>query len=142
TGPSYEINVEDRKIIKTLKTKGKTPETISPLEPDMPMLDLSVFHTIDYWIRMYDDKKGGKQVYKTYILPSATIRQISIIPGNDIIPEPESRKMALKNYEIKVRERLIIFLWVDTNNRLYRMFVKGPDIDIIRADLFDRINRN
>lgn len=141
TGTSYDIKIENGKIIKTFKQEDKLSEIQSPFETGIRMLDLSIFHTIDYWFRNYDKNKGKHQKFETYLLPSANIKQISIIPANNTIPINEPIERDLKNYEIAVRDRLTIILWVDKNNRLYRMFVKGPNIDVVRSDLYDIINK-
>lgn len=137
-GISYDVKVRDGQIIRTRQKEGETQETITPLDPDTIMLDLTVFHTIDYWIRKYDVKKGGRQILQTYLLPSASIRQLSIIPTKTFIPEHE---LQLKNFEIEIGDRVTMLLWVDKNNRLYRAFIKGPNIEVIRSDLFDRLNK-
>ena len=37
---------------------------------------------------------------------------------------------------------MTILLWVDKDNRLTRLFIQGLNIDVIRSDLFDLINKN
>ena len=141
TGSSFDLKLEDGKIIRTIKD-GNSNKSVTPLEHGMLMLDLSAFHTIDHWINNYNEKKGGKQVFQTYLLPSATTRKISIVPSDIFLPKNFTGGIKLKNYEIEVTDRLTILLWVDSDNRLYRMFVKGPDIDIVRTDLYDQIKKN
>ena len=139
SGISYDIKVEGGKIIKTLKNKGESSETITSLKSDMLMLDLTVFHTINYWIRKFDENKRGQQVFQTYLPATASIERLSVVSDGVIIPEHDSQ---LKNYEIKIGNELTMLLWMDKDNRLYRMFIKGPNIDVIRSDLFDRLNKN
>jgi hypothetical protein len=137
-GTSYDVIVKDGQIIKTLKKEGESQESTTPLEPGMLMLDLTVFHTIDYWIRKYEADKGGRQVLQTYLLPAATVERLSIVPDNTFIPEHESK---VKNYEIKIGKELTMLLWVDKENRLYRMFIRDLNIEVIRSDLFDRLHK-
>jgi hypothetical protein len=138
-GTSYDVKVEDGQIIRTLKKEEGPQVTQTPLEPGMLMLDLTVFYTIDYWIRNYDVTRGGQQVLQTYLLPAASIRQLSIIPAQIFIPEHETKALRLKNYEIDIGHGITMLLWVDKDNRLYRLFIRGPDIDVIRSDLFDKL---
>ncbi len=140
SGTSFEIKLEGGKIIHTVNKDGTPQETVTTYEQGMLILDLGTFHTINFWISGCNSDIKKEQTFKTYTLPSSTVRTVSVIPGNELIPEKESKKMRLKNYEITVRKNLTIRLWVDENNRLYRMFVKGPNIDILRSDLFDRLN--
>ena len=141
TGTSYNIKVEDGQIIRMLKEDGDSRESTTPIEPNMLMLDLTVFHTIDYWIRGYDATRWETQVFQTYLLPSASIEKLSINPVNTGILEQESKELRLKNYEIEMQNGLSMLLWVDKGNHLYRLFIKGPNIDVIRSDLFDRLNK-
>lgn len=141
SGTSYDVKVEDGQIMRTFKKDSESRESITPLEPGMLMLDLNAFYTIDYWIRKYNFNKGGRQVLQTYLLPAGSIQKLSIIPTKISIPEHESKKLQLKNYEIEIGDGMTILLWVDKDNRLYRLFFRGPNIEMIRADLFDRLNK-
>ena len=141
SGNSYHVKVEDGQIIRTLSDEGESREFVTPLEPDMYMLDLNAFHTIDYWIRKYDAQKGGRQVVQTYLLPAGSVEKLAIIPADIIIPEHDNETMNLKNYEIDIGDGMTIFLWVDEFSRLYRLFFRGPNVEVIRADLYDSINK-
>ncbi|MBN2319405.1 MAG: hypothetical protein JXR49_10030 [Acidobacteria bacterium] len=138
-GTSYDVKVEDGTIIRTLKEDGNSRESITPLEPDMLMLDLNAFHTIDYCIRKYDIKKGRPQVFQTYLLPAGSVAELSVIPDQIVIPEHETKALQLRNYEIRIGNEMTIFVWVDKDNHLYRMFSPSPNIEVIRSDLFERL---
>lgn len=140
-GTSYTVKVEDGQIIRTLNKKEGPQVIKTHLEPGIVMLDLTVFHTIEYWIRNYDLNKGERQVFKTYLLPYDSIEKVPVIPAGITIPEHETKALQLKNFEIEIRDGRTIMLWVDKDNHLYRMFIKGPDIEVIRTDLFSRLNK-
>lgn len=139
---SYELKVNGNQIIRTINNKEGTKEKIIPLEPEMRMLDLMIYHTVEYWIRKYDKKKGGIQIFQTYLLPYDSIEKISVSPGEIILPEHETSELELKNYEIEIRDGLKISLWVDKDSHMYRMFVHGPNVEVIREDLFLKIEKD
>lgn len=138
TGTSFNIKLEDGKIIKTQKNKGEVTEIITPIEPGMLMLDLSVFHTINYWFRKYNINKKEPQVFRTYFPHSASIGSVSVSPGDTVTPV-HNLQVQLKNYEMEVDNELKILLWMDKENHLYWM--QGPNIDVIQSDLYDRLNK-
>lgn len=138
TGLSYDIKAEGDKIIKTLKGDTFT----EPLEKGMLILDMTVFTTMDYWFRKYDTDKKGRQLFTTYLLPSGSVQRLSIVPIRTGIHEKESRELELKNYQIGIPDKLDMFLWVDKNKRLARLFIRGLNMDVIRSDLFKLINKN
>lgn len=140
-GISYDVKVKDGQIIQMRQKEGESRETITPLEPGMLMFDMNAFHTISYWIRNYDDNKGRNQVFQTYFPNTASIGQISITADEIVIPEHETKELQLRNYEIEIGDRLRMLLWVDKDNHLYRMFVQGLNLEVIRTDLFDRLNK-
>lgn len=142
TDSSYEIKVEDGKIINTNKTQEESEVKQIPFDPGMPMLSLTSYHTIDYWIRKYDEKKRGDQNIQTYLFPSASIVKIMVTPSNTILPDHDNKELKIKNYEIEVDNEINILLWVDQDNRLYRMFIQGPNIEVIREDLFLKIEKD
>ena len=139
SGTSYELKVEGGQIVRTIQNKEESRESIAPLEPGMVMLDLNAFHTIDFWIRKYDVKKGGRQVIQTYLLPAGSTEKLSVIPADISIPEHETEALQLKNYEIEMGEGMAIILWVDKDNRLYRLYFRGPNLEVIRSDLYERL---
>ena len=132
----YDVNVDDGQIIRTLKKTEGSQIIRTPHEPGIPFLDINAFHTIDYLFRKYDFKKGGRQVFKAYLLPLATIEKLSIIPGDINIPDHNRQA---KNFEIKAKLFSII-LWLDKDNRLYRIYLKNSNVEVIRTDLFEKLN--
>lgn len=140
-GISYDVKVENGKIIRTRQKEGQSLETVKPFKPDTLMFDMNAYHTISYLIRNYDMNKGGNQVFQTYFPHTASIERITVIPDGMVIPEHETKVLQLKNYEIEMGDRLRMLLWVDKDNHLYRMFVQGLNLEVIRSDLYDRINQ-
>ena len=39
----------------------------------------------------------------------------------------------------QIGDQLTMLLWVDEDKRLCRMFLRGPNVEVIRSDLFDRL---
>ncbi len=141
TGSSIEIRVEDGKIISRDKKEEGVEVKEMPFEPGIPMLSLTLYHTIDYWIHKYDEKKRGDQDIQTYLFPTASIVKIMVTPSNTILPDHDNKELKIRNYEIEVENEMKILLWVDQDNRLYRMFIQGPNIEVIREDLFLKIEK-
>ena len=138
-GISYDVKVENSQIISTSKKRGESKESKYPLEPGMLMFDLNVYHTIDYWIRKYDVPKGGLQVLRSYVLPLDQIESLEVSPVKSAKHEYETEVLQLKSYQIEIPDRVTMYLWVNKNNRLYRMFIPGLNIDVIQSDLFDQL---
>jgi hypothetical protein len=103
------------------------------------MFDFNVYHTIDYLIRNYDIPKGGLQVLRSYVLPADRIESLEVAPVKSAKHEYETKVLQLKSYQIEIPDRLTIYLWVNKNNRLYRMFIPGMNIDVIQSDLFSEL---
>ncbi len=140
-GTSYNVKLENGKIIRTIQIEGELQEYKKPFKQGMLMLDLMGYHTVDYWIRRYDRDKGGQQVFLTYLLPTGTIKPLTVTPVRTFIHENESKDLKLRNYEIEIDERLTILIWVDSNNHLYRMYFKGPNVEVLHSDLYDQLNK-
>ena len=141
TGNSYELEVKDSQIIRTLQMEDGPQETITPLEPGMLMFDVNAIHTIVYWISNYDRDKWGRQVFQTYLLPAGSIEKLSVVPEAVNFRVHESMGVRLRNYRIEIGDQLTMLLWVDEDNRLFRMFLQGPNIELIRSDLYDLIKK-
>ena len=140
-GVTYSIEIENDKIVRMLKNKNGKKENVKPYKPEMTLLDLVVYPTVTYLIRQYDANKGGDQFFQTYTLPYDSVEKIAVIPKKITMPEHETRELQLKNYEIEVREDLKLLVWIDKDKHLYRMFAQGPNVEVIRSDLFDRLNK-
>jgi hypothetical protein len=138
-GISYDVKVKDAQIIVTLQKEGESKESKYPFDPGMLMIDLNVYHTIDYLIRKYDVQKGGLQVLRTYLLHADRIEPLEVSPVKSVKHEYETKVLQLKSYQIEIPDRLTMYLWVNKDNRLYRMFIPGLNIDVIQSDLFSEL---
>ena len=141
-GTSYDLSVKDGQIIRTHQVEGETQETITPLEPSMLMFDMNAFHTIAYWISNYDIEKWGRQVFQTYLLPAGSVAKLIVDPAAVNLSVHETMGLRLRNYRIEIGDQMTMLLWVDEDKRLFRMFFQGPNVEVIRSDLFDLINKN
>ncbi|NLA74440.1 MAG: hypothetical protein GX846_03010 [Deltaproteobacteria bacterium] len=141
TGVSYDITAADGKIIKTQNKQGEKQVTQESLETDMPVLNLAVFHTFDYWISKYDASKGGRQTFPTYLLPSGQVLKTTVTPMSSTMSDHDSKQLKLKRYEIELGDEIVILLWVDQDSRLYRLFIQGPNVEVIRSDVFSKIEK-
>jgi len=139
-GASFDIRLEGGQIIKTLKSGKDSGEIKTPFNPDLGMLNMTVFHTIDYWIRQYDVSKGGQQFFKTYLLPAGTLERISIFPVETLTREIGGKALLITYYEMRVGDGLTANLWVDQNQRLCRLFILGANIDVVRSDLYAQLH--
>lgn len=139
TGTDYDLKIEDGEIIRTFKDQEDRQVPKIPFNPQIPMFDLSVYHTVDYWIQKYNINKGGQQSFKTYLLPAGSI--VNVVVGLSETPETEyeNETKKLKHFEIVIDNEITILLWTDQNNRLYRMFINGPNIEVIRSDVFSKL---
>jgi hypothetical protein len=140
-GISYDLKVMDGQIIRTLQEEGQSREITTPLEPDMLLFDLNAFHTISYWVSKYDRDKGGLQFIQTYFLPSGSIEKFSVAPVSVNFKVHETMGLKLRNYRIEIGDQMTMLLWLDEDNRLFRMFIRGPNVEVIRSDLYDQIKK-
>jgi hypothetical protein len=142
TGINYELNVTDGKIVRKYQNQGDEPQiTKVRFDPGMPMLNMAVYHTVDFWIRKYDVNKKGQQIFPTYILPSGQVAEMIVNPTSTALPQHDNKTLKLQNYEIVMNNDINILLWVDQNNRLYRMYIQGPNVEVLREDLFLKIEK-
>lgn len=133
-GNSYEMKLDGEQV---LKTGGSAGESRTPFIPDMLLLNPTVFHTLDYWIRHYDLQKGGQQFFRTYLLPGGSVERVSVFPLEADMVESGGKKVVLKNYRIEFEEGLTLLIWVDEDARLCRALMQGSNLDVVRSDFYE-----
>lgn len=131
-GVIYDSKVKDGRIIRTMKKDDKTEESVIPLEPGMVMLDMSAFHTFEYWLRGYDADKGGHQALKTCLMPSGIVKNIYVNTAAGLTTVKEIE------YQVRSGDEISIDVWVDQNNRLTHMSNNRMNMKITRSDIYDR----
>ncbi len=135
SGDSYDVTVKDAQITRILNRGGRTSEVTVPLQPDMVILDFSVYHQYDYVISKYDAKKGGRQLFADFVP----------VIGNDIplaLTFLGEEKIAFQNGALPVKNFRIEFvgIWsgtvsVDKEGRLVRLLIPAQDLQVLRKDL-------
>lgn len=138
-GGSYEMKLDGEAIVKA---GGSTGESRTPFLPDMLLLDPTIFHTLDYWIRHYDLKKGGQQFFRTYLLPGGSVEQVSVFPLEIDVVSSGGKKVQLRNYRIEFEEGLTLLVWVDEDARLCRALMQGGNLDVVRSDFYEAAKAN
>ncbi|MBN2337920.1 MAG: hypothetical protein JXP48_05195, partial [Acidobacteria bacterium] len=119
-----------------LRTGGGTGESRTPYLSDMLLLNPTAFHTLDYWIRHYDLKKGGQQFFRTYLLPGGAVERVSVFPLEADMVEVGGKKIELRNYRMDFEDGLSLLVWVDRDARLCRVLMEGSNLDVIRSDFY------
>jgi hypothetical protein len=140
-GTSYDVKVRDDQIIRTTRNEGKSQEIVTPFEPNMLMFDMNAFYTIAYWISNYDIDKWGRQLFQTYLLPAGSVAKLHVEPAAVNLTIHETMGLRLRNYKIEFGDQMSMFLWVDEDKRLCRMFFRGPNVEVIRSDLYEMIKK-
>lgn len=131
---SYEMKLDGEQI---LRTGGGAGESRTPFLPDMLLLNPTAFHTLDYWIRHYDLRKGGQQFFRTYLLPGGAVERVSVFPLDADRVESGGKKIELKNYRVEFEDGLTLLVWVDGDARLCRALMEGAGLDVIRSDFYE-----
>lgn len=138
-GTNYDLKIEDGEIIRIFKNQEDRHIPKIPFNSKMLMFDLSVYHTVDYWIQKYNINKGGQQSFKTYLLPAGSVVNLVVSLSETPETEYENDTKKLKHFEIVMDNEISILLWTDQNSRLYRLFINGPNIEVIRSDIFSKL---
>jgi hypothetical protein len=138
-GISYDLSRTDIQITSIIQREQKSRESTVPFNPDMVLLDPNVYHLYDYWIRKYDTGKGGLQALQTFVPHAAVSTPIMAEAITDSDLNLETGTLHLRNYRVEVPDVWTAALWVDNDNRLVRIFISGPNIEVIRTDLLPEI---
>lgn len=131
---SYEMKLDGEAIVKT---GGSAGESRIPFLSDMLLLDPTVSHALEYWIRHYDLQKGGQQFFRTYLLPGGTVEQVSVFPLESDVVSAGGKKVQLRNFRIEFEEDMALLVWVDQDRRLCRLLLEGSNLDVIRSDFYE-----
>ena len=130
-----EVRIKGAKISRVLSRGGNVSETNADFQPGMVIVDFNVFYQYDVLSRIYDFKKGGRQVF------------IDFIPviGNDLqlaVTWLEDSQLAYDKGSIPVRNFKIEFVGVragnfstDKDGRLVRLIMREQDLEVVRKDL-------
>jgi len=130
-----EVTVKGAKITRVLSRAGNVSEATADFLPGMVILDFNVFYQYDMLSRVYDFKKGGRQVFSDFIP----------VIGNDLqlaVTRLEDSQLAYAKGSIPVRNFKIEFIGVragnystDENGRLVRLIMREQDLEVVRKDL-------
>jgi hypothetical protein len=131
----YDVTIKAGRITRVLSRGGKISETTAAVPASMVILDVNVYHQYDLLSRLYDFKKGGRQIFNNFIPPIGTDMPLAITWLED-------SKLAWAQGTIPVRNFKIEFVGVRTGNfstdmkgRLVRLIMREQDLEVVRKDL-------
>jgi len=138
-GISYNLSRTETQITSIIQRAEGSRKSTVPFNPDMVLLDPNIYHLYDYWIRKYDTGKRGLQALETFVPHTAVSTSIMAEAVIDSDLNLETQTLHLRSYRVEVPDVWTAALWVDNDNRLVRLFISGPDIEVIRTDLLPEI---
>jgi hypothetical protein len=140
-GDSYNVSVKDGRISRTLSRGGHVSEATALWNPDMVMVDFSVYHQYDYLIRKYDDKKKGRQAFINFVPLIANGIPMAVTFLDESKIEHGKTTFKVRNYRLEFIGIWTGTLSVDAQNRLVRLTIPNQDLEVVRKDLFDESAR-
>ena len=130
-----EVTIKGAKITRVLSRGGNVSETTADFQPGMVIVDFNVFYQYDVLSRIYNFKKGGRQIFSDFIP----------VIGNDLqlaVTWLEDSQLAYEKGSVPVRNFKIEFVGVragnystDKNGRLVRLIMREQDLEVVRKDL-------
>jgi hypothetical protein len=135
TQDSYDVEVKDDAITRTLNRGGRTSVVTVPLQPNMVILDYSVYHQYEYLVRRYDFKKGGRQLFADFVpVIGSDIPLALTLIGNEKLPLKKGT-LSVRNFNLEFVGIWSGSLLVDEDGRLIRLLIPAQDLEVVRKDL-------
>ncbi len=131
----YDVNVKNGQITRVLSRGGRTSEISAPWQPDMVILDFSVYHQYDYLVRKYDFRKKGRQSFPNFMPLIGSEIPISLTYVEDGKFEYEGGSISVRNYRVEYTGLWSASLWTDNDGRLVRLVAPTQDLEVVRTDL-------
>jgi hypothetical protein len=140
-GDSYDVEVKDDEITRTLNRGGRTSVVTVPLQPNMVILDFSVYHQYEYLVRRYDFKKGGRQLFADFVpVIGSDIPLALTLLGNEKL-QLKKGTLSVRNFNLEYVGIWSGALSVDEDGRLIRLSIPAQDLEVVRKDLLASDNK-
>jgi hypothetical protein len=130
-----EVTVKGGKINRVLSRAGNISEASAALQPATVIIDFNVFHLYDVLPRMYDFKKGGRQLFSNFLPVIGNELPLAVTWLEDSRLEYANGSIPVRNYKVEfVGVRAGVFS-TDMSGRLVRLVMREQDLEVVRTDL-------
>jgi hypothetical protein len=132
THDSYDVTVSGGAISRLLVRGGKTSEARSSLPPGLMLVDINVYHHLDYVLRKYDQKKRGRQTFQNFLPVIAVQVPLSLTRLPDSSLKPADRAEEDLIYRIEFGTLWTGELAAGKDGRLLRLSIRDKGIEVLR----------
>ncbi len=130
-----ELTIKDGKINRVLSRGGNLIESTDELLPGTVILDFNVYHQYDLLPRLYDFKKGGRQLFTIFIPVIGSGLPLAITRLEDGNLDYGKGTIPVRNFKIEIVGVRTGNFSTDTNGRLVRIIMREQDLEVVRKDL-------
>jgi hypothetical protein len=130
-----DVTVKAGKIVRVLSRAGNISETSAVMRPGTVIMDVNVFHPYDVVVRLYDFKKGGRQIFGDFIAVIGSDVPLAVTWLEDSKLDYGKGTIAVRNFRIESAGMRVGNFSTDTNGRLVRVIMRQQDLEVIRKDL-------
>jgi hypothetical protein len=131
----YEVTIKDGKITRLLSRAGNKIEGTAVMRPNTVIVDFNVFHHYDMLARLYDFKKGGRQMFGNYIPVIGNEVPLAVTWLGDSKLEYEKGSIPVRNFKIEFVGMRTGNFATDMKGRLVRLIMREQDLEVVRKDL-------
>ncbi len=135
-GDSYDIQVRNNQVTRVLTRNGKSSEATAEYVPNMVIFDNTVYHQLEFLVRRYEIKKGGRQLFQYFVPVIGNDIPMALTFLGDENLELKTGKLPVKNFRIECSTIWGGTFSVDKNDRLVRLYVPAQSLEVVRKDLF------
>jgi hypothetical protein len=131
----YDVTLKAGRITRVISRGGKVSEISTAVPPNMIILDVNVYHQYDLLSRLYDFKKGGRQLFNDFIPPLGTDLPVAITWLEDSTLEWAQGTVPVRNFKIEFVGVRAGNFSTDMKGRLVRLIMREQDLEVVRKDL-------
>jgi hypothetical protein len=131
----YEVKIEGGRITRVLSRGGNVSETAAVMQPGTVILDINVYHQYDLIYRLYDFKKGGRQLFSDFIPVIGTDLPLAVTWLEDSTLDYGKGSMPVRNFKIEFVGVRAGNFSTDMKGRLVRLIMRDQDLEVVRKDL-------
>jgi hypothetical protein len=131
----YEVTIKDSRITRVLSRGGNIIESSGTWQAGMLILDFNVYHQYDTLSRLYDFKKGGRQLFNDFMPVIGGELPLAVTWLEDSRLEYAKGSIPVRNFKIEfVGVRTGVFS-TDMEGHLVRLVMREQDLEVVRKDL-------
>lgn len=131
----YDVSINDGRINRVLSRAGNVSEVNVALLPGTVILDINVFHQYDELARLYNFKKGGRQLLNNFIPVIGNNLPLAVTWLEDSKLEYAQGAVPVRNFKVEFVGVRAGNFSTDAKGRLVRLIMRDQDLEVVRMDL-------